>query len=73
MISTMSNRRHVPSPLEGFPDEGFYSPQAEARRWGMFAKGLTTRGRRRHRAFVFLGCWLLLSVMVLATLVVVYG
>jgi hypothetical protein len=73
MISTMSNKRHVPHPLEGFPDEGFYSPQAEIRRWGLLARGLSTRGRRRHRAFMFLGCWLLFSAMIVATLVVVYG
>jgi hypothetical protein len=72
MITTMSNKRHVPSPLEGYPDE-FYSPQADIRRWGLLFAGLSRRSRRRHRAFVFLGCWLLLSAMVVATLVVVYG
>jgi hypothetical protein len=73
MISTMSNKRHVPSPLEGFPDEGFYTLQAESRRRELFLRGLTTRSPRRHQAFVFLGCWLLFVAMIVAILVVVYG
>ena len=73
MISTMSNKRHVPGSLEGFPDEGFYSPQADIRRWGLLFQGLSRPGRRRHRAFVFLGCWALFSAMLVTTLIVVYG
>jgi hypothetical protein len=69
----MSNKRHVPEVFEAFPDVGFYTPQAEARRWGLFARGLRRRGRRRRQASVFLACWLVFSAMIVAILVVVLG
>jgi hypothetical protein len=50
----MARNRQVPEVFEAFPSEGFYTPQAEIRRWGLFAKGLRHRSRRRRRAVTVL-------------------
>jgi hypothetical protein len=63
----MSNRQR---PLDPQPDP--YSVEGQIRLFGMFAQGLRRRSRRRHQAFMFLGCWLLFTAMIVAILIVVF-
>lgn len=53
--------------------KSLYSSEGQARRWGRFASGLRHSGPRRRQAMMFLACWLLFLVMIVAILVVVYG
>lgn len=44
-------------------DESPYTVQGQIRGFGRLAQGLRYRSRRRRKAFVFLGWWLLASAV----------
>ncbi|MDX6256129.1 MAG: hypothetical protein QOJ11_2463 [Frankiales bacterium] len=55
------------------PTPNPYTPEGEARMFGLVAKGLRHPSRRRRKAFRFLGWWALGTVVVVALAIPALG
>ncbi|MDX6209004.1 MAG: hypothetical protein QOE24_1395 [Frankiales bacterium] len=55
------------------PTPNPYTPEGQARMFGLLAQGLRHPSRRRRKAFVFLGWWALASVVLVALAILAAG